>query len=87
VPGSASRPGWAVDHGSRVCHSRLARTLALANTPGEQAEYPTSRGCRFPTKQARSYGAPRRSLLVRRDSPRGAFPDARIRWESGSGVP
>ena len=27
-----------------------------------------------------------RLLLVRRDSPRGAFPDARIRWESGSGV-
>jgi hypothetical protein len=64
VPGSASRPGWAVDHGSRVCHSRLARTLALATTPGEQAEYPTSGGCRFATKQARSYRAPRRWLLV-----------------------
>jgi hypothetical protein len=25
--------------------------------------------------------------LVRRDSPRGVFPDARIRLESGSGVP
>jgi hypothetical protein len=65
TPGSASRPAWAVEHGSRVCHSRLARTLALAYTPREQAEYPTSRGCRFATKQARSYRAPRRSLLVR----------------------
>ena len=26
-------------------------------------------------------------VLVRRDSSRGAFPDARIRMESGSGVP